>query len=425
MIKIALLFPGQGSQYNMMGKALYESSAEAREIFSRTNDILGYDLLAVINEGNLDQLTRTEFAQPAIFAYSYAIFQSIWKGKKFFPSFMAGHSLGEITALTCAGVFKYEDALRLVMERASLMQQATTEGQGGMAAINGLHPLLVEEECARLSNDEDKIVVANYNSSNQVVISGSKALVTQAAENLAKIGAISIPLQVSAPFHTPYLEISNQIFQRVLAATDMSAINWPVLSNVDAKPYSDLEGIRARLSMQMVSAVRWKETIDYLLRQGVNTFIELGPKSALTNLIKRDFSHVRAFSYEEHNQEIMAIIDEQIAEKRPTLVSRSLAIAVCTRNQNWDEAEYQRGVIEPYRKVQALSNRLEEEGREESAEDMKEAIEMLRSVFVTKKVPLEEQRERFTQIFDETKNRHLFDDFAPIMFDEKETVYEK
>ncbi|QQZ58507.1 ACP S-malonyltransferase [Paenibacillus sonchi] len=131
MIKIALLFPGQGSQYNMMGKALYESSAEAREIFSRTNDILGYDLLAVINEGNLDQLTRTEFAQPAIFAYSYAIFQSIWKGKKFFPSFMAGHSLGEITALTCAGVFKYEDALRLVMERASLMQQATTEGQGG------------------------------------------------------------------------------------------------------------------------------------------------------------------------------------------------------------------------------------------------------------------------------------------------------
>ncbi|KWX72320.1 ACP S-malonyltransferase [Paenibacillus jilunlii] len=425
MIKIALLFPGQGSQYNMMGKSLYESSAEAREIFSRTNDILGYDLLAVINEGNLDKLTRTEFAQPAIFAYSYAIFQSIWKEKKFFPSFMAGHSLGEITALTCAGVFTYEDALRLVMERASLMQQATTDGQGGMAAINGLHPLLVEEECARLSNDDDKIVVANYNSSNQVVISGSKALVTQAAENLAKIGAISIPLQVSAPFHTPYLEISNQIFQRVLAATDMSAINWPVLSNVDAKPYSDTEGIRTRLSMQMVSAVRWKETIDYLLRQGVNTFIELGPKSALTNLIKRDFSHVRAFSYEEHYQEIMAIIDEQIAEKRPTLVSRSLAIAVCTRNQNWDEAEYQRGVIEPYRKVQALSNRLEEEGSEESIEDMKQAIEMLRSVFVTKKVPLEEQRERFTQIFDETKKRHLFDDFAALMFDEKETVYEK
>ncbi|AIQ67620.1 ACP S-malonyltransferase [Paenibacillus graminis] len=425
MIKIALLFPGQGSQYTMMGKSLYESSAEARDIFSKTNDILGYDLLAVINEGNLDKLTRTEFAQPAIFAYSYAIFQSIWKDKKFFPSFMAGHSLGEITALTCAGVFTYEDALRLVMERGALMQQATTDGQGGMAAINGLHPLLVEEECARLSNEEDKIVVANYNSSNQVVISGSKALVTQAAENLAKIGAISIPLQVSAPFHTPYLEISNQIFQRVLTATDMSAINWPVLSNVDAKPYFDTEGIRTRLSMQMVSAVRWKETIDYLLRQGVNTFIELGPKSALTHLIKRDFSHVRAFSYEDHYQEIMAVIDEQIAEKRPTLVSRSLAIAVCTRNQNWDEAEYQRGVIEPYRKVQALSNRLEEEGGEESAEDMKQAIEMLRSVFVTKKVPLEEQRERFTQIFDETKKRHLFDDFAALMFGEKETVYEQ
>lgn len=425
MIKIALLFPGQGSQYNMMGKSLCESSAEAREIFRKTNEILGYDLLSIINEGNLDKLTRTEFAQPAIFAYSYAIFQSIWKEKPFFPSFMAGHSLGEITALTCAGVFTYEDALRLVMERATLMQQATTEGQGGMAAINGLHPLLVEEECARLSNADDKIVVANYNSNYQVVVSGSKSLVTQASENLARIGAVSVPLQVSAPFHTPYLEISNQIFQRVLNVTEMSAIDWPVLSNVDAKPYFSAEEIRERLSMQMVSAVRWKESIEYLLRQGVNTFIEMGPKSALTNLIKRDYSHVRTLSYEEHQQEIMAIIDEQIADKRPTLMSRSLAIAVCTRNQNWDEAEYQRGVIEPYRRVQALSNQLEEEGRVESVEDMKQAIEMLRSVFVTKKVPMEEQRERFTQIFDETKKRHLYDDFSELMFGAKETVYEK
>jgi len=425
MIKIALLFPGQGSQYNMMGKSLCESSPEVREIFSKANDILGYDLLAIINEGNLEKLTRTEYAQPAIFTYSYAIFQSIWQEKKFFPSFMAGHSLGEITALTCAGVFTFEDALRLVLERANLMQEATLDGFGGMAAINGLHPLLVEEECARISNDEDKIVVANYNSSNQVVISGAKTLVTLAAENLAKIGAITIPLQVSAPFHTPYLEVSNQLFQRAVANTHMSGLQWPVLSNVDAKPYYDAAGVRERLSMQMVSAVRWKETIDYLLRQGVNTFIELGPKSALSNLLKRDFSHVRAYSYEDNYQDIMSIIDEQIAEKRPSVVSRSLAIAVCTRNQNWDEAEYQKGVIEPYRKVQALGNRLEEEGREESVEDMKQAIEMLRSVFVTKKVPQEEQRERFTQIFDETKKRHLFDDFAAIMFAEKEAMYEK
>ncbi len=226
MIKIALLFPGQGSQYNMMGKALIESSPEVRDIFQRTNEILGYDLLAIINEGNLEQLTRTEHAQPAIFAYSYAIFQSIWKEKKFFPSFMAGHSLGEFTALTCAEVFRYEDALRLVMERATIMQQATADGFGGMAAINGLHPLLVEEECERVSNGEDKIVVANYNSSNQVVISGAKSLVKVAMENLAKIGAITIPLQVSAPFHTPYLELSNQMFQRAIAQTPMSMLKW-------------------------------------------------------------------------------------------------------------------------------------------------------------------------------------------------------
>ncbi|MGF9817142.1 ACP S-malonyltransferase [Brevibacillus agri] len=425
MIKIALLFPGQGSQYNLMGKALLESSPEARDIFQRTNEILGYDLLAIINGGNLEQLTRTEHAQPAIFAYSYAIFQSIWKEKKFFPSFMAGHSLGEFTALTCADVFRYEDALRLVMERATIMQQATADGFGGMAAINGLHPLLVEEECARVSNGEDQIVVANYNSSNQVVISGAKSLIKVAMENLAKIGAITIPLQVSAPFHTPYLELSNQMFQRAIAQTPMSALKWPVISNVDAKPYSHPAEIQERLSVQMISAVRWKETIEYMLRQGVNTFIELGPKSALTNLLKRDFSHVRAYSYEENYEEITAAIDEQIAEKRPSVISRSLAIAVCTRNQNWNEEEYQKGVIEPYRKIQALGNKLEEEGREESIEEIRQAIEMLRSVFVTKKVPLEEQRERFTQIFDETKKRHLFDEFVPVMFAEKEAVNEK
>ncbi len=121
----------------------------------------------------------------------------------------------------------------------------------------------------------------------------------------------------------------------------------------------------------------------------------------------------------------MAVIDEQTAEKRPSVVSRSLAIAVCTRNQNWNEEEYQKGVIEPYRKIQALGNKLEEEGREESIEEIKQAIEMLRSVFVTKKVSLEEQRERFTQIFDETKKRHLFADLAPVMFAEKEAVNEK
>lgn len=425
MIKIALLFPGQGSQYNMMGKALYESSPEVREIFHRTNEILGYDLLGIINEGNLEKLTQTEYAQPAIFAYSYAIFQSICKEKQFFPSFMAGHSLGEFTALTCAEVFRYEDALRLVMERATIMQQATSDGFGGMAAINGLHPLLVEEECERVSNGEDKIVVANYNSSNQVVISGANSLVKVATENLAKIGAITIPLKVSAPFHTPYLELSNQMFQRAIAQTQMAGLKWPVISNVDAKPYYHPAEIRDRLNVQMTSAVRWKETIDYMLRQGVNTFIELGPKTALTNLIKRDFSHVRAYSYEDNYEQMMSIIDEQVAEKRPSVVSRSLGIAVCMRNENWDDAEYQKGVIEPYRKIQALGNKLEEEGREESFEDIKQAIEMLRSVFVTKKVPLEEQKERFTQIFDETKKRHLFDDFAPIMFAEKEVVNEK
>jgi [acyl-carrier-protein] S-malonyltransferase len=423
MKKVALLFPGQGSQYIGMGKDLCDNYPVAYRTFEEANDILKYDIKKICLEGDMKKLTQTENAQPAILTTSIAAFRVYMQEVGVKPEFVAGHSLGEFSALACSDAFSFSDALNIVRERGRFMQEASVEGQGTMAAVKGISPNIVAAECKKISSLKNIVTVSNYNSPEQVVISGHQAAVAQMSKYFIKIGAQVIPLQVSAPFHSPLMHSAAVKLEKELHQYTFHQFMWPVISNVTALPYMELEQIIPNLTKQMTEAVQWQASMEFLEKQGIFGAIELGPKTVLKGLMQDITKNIQVFSYDIHeDRERMIEIfseKERLTEKttssnlrnKATVLTRCLAIAVCTRNQNWNNDEYQKGVVEPYHKIQQLQDELEKEGKEPTVKQMTEALTMLRSVFNTKLVPVDEQIERLNQIFEETGTRHLFPDF--------------
>jgi [acyl-carrier-protein] S-malonyltransferase len=419
MKKLALLFPGQGSQYVGMGKALCSKYPIAQQIFEQANQALGFDLQKLCFEGDLKELTKTENTQPAILTVGVAAFKVFMQELKVIPQFMAGHSLGEITALTCAGAIHFTDAVKLVRQRAQYMQEAVPIGVGAMAAVSGPDQETIETECRNYSTEENFVAISNYNSSDQIVISGHIKAVNHIGDKLTQMGAKVIPLKVSAPFHSPLMQPAANHFGDELNNYLFSDLVCPVISNVNALPYKNKQEIIPNLTLQIVKPVQWQSSIEYLRSQGIGLVIEMGPQSVLKKLVKRITPKIEAYSYDDENdiKTLKTIIEpdsftiNKQKKDEPTVVTRCLAIAVCTRNRNWNNEEYQKGVIEPYQKIQRMQEELEKEKRKPSSEQMYQALEMLRSVFDTKKVPLDEQIARFNQIFEETKTREVLSDF--------------
>jgi len=418
MKKIALLFPGQGSQYVGMGKSLYEKSTAAREAFEEASDVLGFDLKKLCFEGSAEELTRTENAQPAILTVSVAAFREYMLKAGIRPLYAAGHSLGEISALTCAGAVKLADALRIVRQRGRFMQEAVAAGEGAMAAIGEADLDMVEYECKRITGGGAFVVVSNYNSPSQMVVSGYKQAVEEVCTKLKSAGARTSMLKVSAPFHTMLLQSAAVKLKEELGKYEYDKLQWSVVSNVTALPYEDESRIIDTLTEQITHPVRWKESMDYLKGQGIELAIDMGPQSVVKNLMKSNAPDIQSFTCdkEDDNRAIMDILSSgagagMSGRKAANVLAKSMAIAVCTQNHNWDNDAYQIGVIQPYRKIKQMQEELEKEGREPTIEQMREAVEMLKSVFKTKNTPIEEQIQRFNQLFDQTGTQRFFSDF--------------
>ncbi len=280
----AYVFPGQGSQFVGMGKDLYDNHSQAKAMFDKANEILGFDIARLMFEGTDEDLRQTKVTQPAIFLHSVALAACLGPG--FRPAMVAGHSLGEFSALVAAGVLGFEDGLRLVSKRALAMQKACEARPSTMAAILGLEDSEVEQACAQV--DGEVVVAANFNCPGQVVISGSLEGIDKACELLKEKGAKrALKLSVGGAFHSPLMEPARAELAQAIADTPFQAPYGKVFQNVDAQPHSDPERIKANLIDQLTAPVRWTQTIEAMIREGATRFIEAGPGNVLQGLVKK------------------------------------------------------------------------------------------------------------------------------------------
>ncbi|MRX47642.1 ACP S-malonyltransferase [Pedobacter puniceum] len=279
----AYIFPGQGAQFVGMGKDLYETSAQAKDLFEKANEILGFRITDVMFNGTDEDLKQTNVTQPAIFLHSVILAKVL--GDDFKPDMVAGHSLGEFSALVSAGALSFEDGLRLVAARANAMQKACELQPSTMAAILGLDDFTVEDICQRVS---DVVVPANYNCPGQLVISGSIAGIDKACELLTAAGAKrALKLNVGGAFHSPLMEAARVELEAAIVATQFNEPICPVYQNIDAKPYKDIASIKANLIAQLTGSVKWTQTVQKMLEDGGTEFIEVGPGNVLQGLVKK------------------------------------------------------------------------------------------------------------------------------------------
>lgn len=280
-MKHAYVFPGQGAQYPGMGKDLYENSVEARELFGKANEILGFNITDIMFNGTADELKQTKVTQPAVFLHSVILAKVL--GVK--PDAVAGHSLGEFSALVVAGALSFEDGLKLVSKRALAMQACCEQQPGGMAAILGMEDEVVEKCCDTI---DGVVVAANYNSPGQIVISGANEAIDKACEQLKEAGARrALRLPVGGAFHSPLMEPARVELEKAIAEVEFHTPSCPIYQNVDAQPQSDSEVIKRNVIAQLTAPVRWTQSAKNMIADGIDTYTELGPGNVLQGLIKK------------------------------------------------------------------------------------------------------------------------------------------
>ena len=285
----AFVFPGQGAQFVGMGKDLYENNPVAKEMFDKANEILGFNITDLMFNGTDEDLRQTKVTQPAIFLHSVILAKTM--GDDFNPDMVAGHSLGEFSALVAAGALSFEDGLRLVSARAQAMQKACEKTPSTMAAVLALPDAKVEELCASVT--EGVVVPANYNCPGQIVISGSIEGVDAACAKMLEAGAKrALKLKVGGAFHSPLMEPARAELAAAIAHTDFHAPRCPVYQNVNAEPQTDPETIKKNLIAQLTAPVRWTQTIQNMIAAGADTFVEVGPGAVLQGLVKKISSEV-------------------------------------------------------------------------------------------------------------------------------------
>ncbi|QDX94144.1 [acyl-carrier-protein] S-malonyltransferase [Brevibacillus laterosporus] len=415
MKKFGIIFSGQGSQYVGMGKEIYQNYSSAKKIFDEASESLSFDVAKLCFEGSMEELTKTENTQPALLTMSVAAYQVYKEEIGIRPDYFAGHSLGEISALTCAEAIPFYDAVKIARSRGLFMQEAVSLGEGAMAAVGGVDQAVIEQDCEKASQEGSVVVLSNINSPSQLVISGHKEAVDRVSEFLKARGAHVTLLQVSAPFHSPLMQPAADQFSEELKNYQFGKgkIKIPVLSNVNAQPYQGKENIVDNLTKQIVAPVKWQSCMAYLKQNQVKYLLEIGPGKTLKNLVSKNTTDIESHSFDkDFDLSLLKKTIHQFEKSKLYFISRSLGMAVSTKNYNENQEEYQKGVIESYKKMKEIQAELESQAKQPSDQQIREIAELLQMIFITKKTPQEEQVARFQKLFAETDTEELFQDFT-------------
>lgn len=392
MNKIAFVFPGQGSQYIGMGQEIFKEFQVARDIYNSSSEVLGMDLRSLIDNGSAEDLAATENTQPVVFTTSIAMLNVFMEVYNIKPYIAAGHSLGEITALTAAGAINFKDAVKIVKNRSLFMKEAESNGSFAMYAIRNLHYTTVEEICNKFDYQGMVSVISNYNSTDQVVLSGHAEALIHLKTELESKGALATKLRVSGAFHSPIMKEAANKLRNELKQYTFNKLEYPVISNITGNIYGGPSDIIENLSNQMIMPVQWRKTIRTFEQIGVDATIEFGGGKVLTNLVKSNSQNIKTFNMEKVSdlEKCKDGFKGIEAVKELSLVEQCISICVCTKNNNFNSEEYENCVISEHKKLSKLQSLLEEEKRELNDEEKKETILIFTNILKGKKVsPIE------------------------------------
>jgi len=400
MKKIAFLFPGVGSQYVGMSKSLYDNFPVFRETVDQAGDILKMDVSQLFfSPEKKGELNKLENAQAVLLTASIATYRVFMQEIGIQPHFCMGHSLGEYSALCAAGVIRFPDALKLVRDRAMVVNEAAARIDGTMMWVVNLDVEILEEVCRDVSEEEGGIYISAYDSPAQASISGVTGVLMKAAKKLEEKGAIVYPLKLSGPFHCPLMKEASDKMKPLLQQYKYEKPEYTVIANRDAVPYKGAESVVDNLSLQLISPIRWKASVDYLLEQGTGTGIEIGPKNVLKFLMAKNTNAVKTYTTDSV-KDMETISNEMLLEEDEYLnvIGKCLGAAVSTKNRCNDNNVYEEKVIKPYREVEALYNKFVESGTPPGKDHVKTAIRMLRAVLPAKEVPRDEQEYWYSKV---------------------------
>ncbi|MBD0406466.1 ACP S-malonyltransferase [Bacillus sp. 1021] len=394
MNNLAFLFPGQGSQFVGMGKQFWNDFAVAKRLFEEAGDAISLDIKKLCFNGDMNELTKTMNAQPAILTVSVIAFQVYMQEIGVKPRFLAGHSLGEYSALVCAGALSFHDAVTLVRRRGILMQNADPQQQGTMAAVTRLSLQTLQEMCAKVSTEDFPADVACMNSDRQHVISGHRQAVERVIRMAEDKGAAYTYLNVSAPFHSSMIRSASEQFQSALQQYSIRDAAWPIISNVTARPYSK-NSISEHLKQHMTMPVRWAESMHYLLLQGVTEVIEMGPNNVLSGLLKKITNHIVPYPFGQtsdiHPLSNSAERKKHIVRLRKKQLNKLMIQSVIARNYNKDSAAYSNMTTSLFTQIQELKERMERHEEELSEQELEHSIHLCKLICEAKQLPAWEE----------------------------------
>lgn len=400
MKRIAFLMPGQGAQYAGMGKDICEKYPEVEIVYDIANEVLGTDIKKICFEGDMNDLTRTENTQIAVFLNSIATYKALKKRYNFEPVCFAGHSLGEFSALVCAESIDLESAIRLVRKRGEFMQKISESFQSKMVALRNVSVQEIEDHCQMVAEKTNYVGIANYNAPNQIVITGYKDAVDEVVENLTAIGADEIVVNVKTPFHTKLMQATADAFKEEVQKVEIKYPKYEVISNLTGKPYFEKDDIADMLVKQIVNPVKWISTMEYIKTLDIDLIIDIGPKDTVKKLAIHNDLNTPTFAVA-LNEDLKTLTQKYLSPKTVvSFVSKALGIAVSTKNYNDNNEEYQEGVVKSYKRIEQIKQLVQNNTNNISEAEVEEILSLLNAIFETKNTPVAEREKRMKELLE-------------------------